>query len=72
MAQMTITVPDAQLDRVKEAFGRRSAPEANWTPATPEEVRRAIIAYVIERVRIYEQMAARAAADASVTPVTPT
>ena len=60
MAQLTITVPDAVVPRIRTAFGHDS--ESGWVLATVTELQAAIRGYVQSRVRDYEGAAARAQA----------
>lgn len=78
MATLTITVPDAEVPRIRAAFAERARqrrmrangdPNEPLTPATPEEIRQEIISWVVGEVRAYEQGVAAAAAAAGVTPV---
>jgi len=55
MAQLTITVPDAVVPRIRAAFGRRDINNpAVWVPATVVELQDAIKDFVRERVVNYE------------------
>lgn len=72
MAQLTITVPDAEVSRIRAAFASPVPFGETPTPATIEEVRQAIIRYVIDRVRTYEYEEARRTALDAVVEVTPT
>lgn len=59
MADITITIPDPQIDRVRNAF----APRVGKDPAdvTVEDFRQALIDIVIRIVRAYEQTEAEKA-----------
>lgn len=73
MAQLTITIPDDQVARVRAAFSVFVVPPGEPSRlATAEEVRLALVKYVKSVVRDYEVVAAKAAVEAEVTDVTPT
>lgn len=64
MASFTITVPDAFISRIFEAFGHDSFPIGPRIPATGEEVKLAIRDYIKNVVHNYEhQIALRQLAD---------
>lgn len=67
MAQLTITIPDPQVDRVREAF----SPLARKEPAdmTAQDVTDVLIEYVINITKQYEEDVANIAAQASVTEI---
>lgn len=72
MATINITIPDAQVDRVLNAFGARNTsrlPGQNPRPATPADVRAAIVGYVREVVRDYEASEAIKTAIDTISPV---
>jgi len=72
MAQLTITIPDGQIDRVREAFGNGSPttdPQEQPHLATLQEVKDSIISYVQNRVREYERQKAAATAMQSVVVI---
>ena len=56
MATLTITVPDAVVPRIREAFGHLATPvrTSPWIPATVLEVQNAIKTFVKEKVVAYE------------------
>ena len=57
MAALTITVPDGQVDRIREAFSA-SLPGSAVTPATVEEIKEQIRGYIRNRVLSYENQKA--------------
>lgn len=69
MATLTITIPDAQVPRVLEAFGTNIILGQPNTPATPAQVRQKLAEYVKTVVQHYEMEQARIAAASGVTPV---
>lgn len=66
MATLSITVPDAQVDRVRDAVTRALGLE---NQATVDEVRQFLVDYLIETVRGQERAAAEAVARAGITDI---
>lgn len=75
MAQITITIPDDQVDRVKAAFHARIGvqfdEEGEPIPVTVDEVKAEIGNIIIKVVRQHEKDAAAKAARESTTDVEP-
>jgi hypothetical protein len=76
MADLTITVTDAQETRIKAALGQSVTPDATeetpnptavWTPATDAQVDAAILANLKRQVEVYEKNSATRTAIASVS-----
>jgi hypothetical protein len=53
MASLTITVPDALVQRIRAAFGHNDL-QGNRVPATPEEILMVLKSFVKGRVVEYE------------------
>ena len=71
MAQLTITVPDATVARIRTAFGRADlANPGQWIDATPQEVTDQIKSWVRGRVTEYEVAQAAIASRATKTQET--
>ena len=66
MATLSITVPDAQVDRVRDAVTRALGLE---NQATVDEVRQFLVDHLILTVREQERAEAEAAARAGVTDI---
>ncbi len=66
MATLTITIPDANVTRVRTAFGHLNG-SSTWVPATTQEVQNALTAYLRREVRSYEEGLAQQAALLGVT-----
>ncbi len=66
MATLTITIPDANVTRVRAAFGHLQG-TSTWVPATTQEVQDALTTYLRRQVRSYEEGLAQQAALAGVT-----
>ena len=66
MAQLTLTVDDTHVDRIRAAYA-----EPDQDPATVavEDVRQDLIRYLVRKVRVYEDKQARLAAEAANTDV---
>jgi len=64
MADLTITVTDAQETRIKAALG--ADVDGTWTPATDAQVDAAILANLKRQVEVYEKNSATNTAIASV------
>ena len=64
MATLSITIPDAQLPRVRVAFGHEV--DGSWVNATAPEVQAWILRQVKQRVKDYEGTIAANAARATV------
>lgn len=64
MATISITIPDANVTRVRAAFGHEE--DGIWVAATNPEVQTAITRWVRQRVRDYEERLASDAARAAV------
>lgn len=67
MAQLTITVPDAQVPRIRAAFAPRVMKDA--ADVTAEDVRLALIDIVKKIVRGHEAQEAEATARAGIVDV---
>ena len=67
MANLTITIPDANLTRVRTAFGHEDPVTRQWVLATQAEVQSRVTAMVRSEVKNYERRLAREAADAGVS-----
>ena len=67
MANLTITIPDANLTRVRTAFGHEDVVTHEWVLATQAEVQSRVTAMVRSEVKNYERRLAREAADAGVS-----
>lgn len=69
MADLTITVPNDKVNRIRAAFGEwrvvGGLPTNEWVPATPAQLTTKLKDFVRQRVEEYErQEAERAAVDA--------
>jgi hypothetical protein len=70
MATLSITINDASLSRVQEAFGHASViPGQPWVNATNSDIRQAIMEYVRSFVRRYEEAKASNSAIVQVTDI---
>lgn len=59
MATLSITIPDAAVPRIQEAFGHPASPtDKTWVNATNAELRDLVTAYLRARVRQYEEVKA--------------
>lgn len=58
MAQFQITIPDAVIPRIRDAFGHEDLVTKQWVLATPAEVQAAIKGYLRSVVKQYEAMQA--------------
>jgi hypothetical protein len=56
MANLTITVPDTVVPRIRTAFGHLDIPTDTWIDATVTEVQDAIKAFCKSRVIDYETL----------------
>lgn len=75
MAQITITIPDDQIDRVKAAFATRIGPildeEGEPVEITAAHVKAELGVLIVKIVRQHERDAAAKAARAGTTDVEP-
>ena len=65
MATLTITVPDAVVTRIRDAFGHHELPvrTSPWIPATLAEIQTAIKSFIKEKVVAYEGATIRQTSD---------
>jgi len=54
MANLTITIPDAVVPRIRTAMGHFDVPTATWVDATVNDIQAAIKVFVKQRVIEYE------------------
>ncbi len=62
MATLTITIPDANVPRVRVAFGHADPLTQAWVNATTAEVAAEVTDFVRKKTRAYEQLLAEQAA----------
>ncbi len=65
MANLTVTVPDANVNRVRAAFGHDA--DGTWVPATVAEVQTVLTRFLRDSVRAYERRLAVEQAEAGLT-----
>jgi acyl-coenzyme A thioesterase PaaI-like protein len=67
MAQLTVTVDDTHVDRIRAAY---AGPDRLPSEVTVEEVRQDLVTYLKAKVRLYEDKQARLLAESSVSDIT--
>lgn len=70
MAQITLTIPDNQVQRVVDALVYAQSDPATGEPlaATPANAKAVVIGWIRDQVKTYEHEQARRAAFAALTP----